>query len=348
VGRHGQDESGDGDVDIAVRGRHRRRLAVVLPIALAAVLGALAVGADFLQYDSTYGTWRSASLWGSAIGIVLVVACFATPVTRRRRRVIGVFGLVTGLAVVSLVLSLTAGYTEPTGTTAAPASPASRSAPATHPTSPLGDGEVSASDACGEPALVSRPLPSVHPCVVYWCKGQVYLPDGTEDHHHLQIKLRPRISVNSMQPVAIGIGNPSALRLLVRSNALPGDWGAPARTRAAGDRPVLVQWNGQQVWAVPPNVNGDAQPTAGQYYSGFATDWHATSVGHGSSYFSPLVYGADHRPDEQGDLVFQLPVDASGKVDVVGFAVVTPVAHPVVLAVAPRSSWPAPSDPGSF
>ncbi len=333
-----------------VRGRHRRRLLVVVPTAVIAGFAVLEGGASFLQYKSLYGVWPTTAVWVLVISIALLIGAFGTPATRGRNWAIGGSGAVAVVTAACLTAALVAGGTGPTHPNAAP--PPARSAVTTtaaaSSSAPSGDGLVSAGDPCGAAALVSRPLPDVQVCVVYWCKGTVYRPDGTEDHRHLQIKLRPRITNNSAQPVPIGNGNPSALRLLVRSPLLPTGWSPPTRTAAAGDRPVLVQWNGEQVWAVPPNVNGDAHLTAGSYYTGFATDWHTDTVAPGSSYFSPLTYGPDKTPDETGDLVFQLPVDAAGQVDIVGFAVVTPSATPVVLAVTPRADWPQPSDPGTF
>ena len=207
---------------------------------------------------------------------------------------------------------------------------------------------LSNSDTCGPEAQVSHPLPDVQLNVVYWCKGEVFLPNGTWDKAHIQVKLRPRIINNSAHSITIGIGKPATIRLLVKSAQLPSGWDPPPNTASGGDKPVLVTWDGEQLWAVPPNVNGDATAAANGYYTGFATKWQATSLVSGGSYFNPLTYDANRQPDRNGDLVFQLPLDSRGRVEIVGLAVVTPSPSPTVLAVAQQIDWPASSEPSSF
>src|ERR1035437_5520721 len=69
--------------------------------------------------------------------------------------------------------------------------------------------------------------------------------------------------------------------------------GSASKQASAGDKPVLVTWDGEQLWAVLPNVNGDATVAANGYYTGFVTKWQATSLVSGGSYFNPLTFDAN-------------------------------------------------------
>jgi len=72
--------------------------------------------------------------------------------------------------------------------------------------------------------------------------------------------------------------------------------GSASKQASAGDKPVLVTWDGEQLWAVLPNVNGDATVAANGYYTGFVTKWQATSLVSGGSYFNPLTFDANRHP----------------------------------------------------
>ena len=150
----------------------------------------------------------------------------------------------------------------------------------------------------------------------------------------------------------ISIEKPSPIRLVVNSGALPGGWNPPPATAEAGDAVVPVFWSGHQYWAVPPNVNGDAYPTPSGYYTGLATSWHAETIQKGSSYFAPLEddprYLPEKRPKQDGDLVFQVPLDANGAVPVIGLAYVSTADPMVIINLVPFEYWPKPSDPSSF
>ena len=161
-------------------------------------------------------------------------------------------------------------------------------------------------DKCG-PDAVNAPLPPVQVCVNFWCRGDVFNQDGTADKAHAQIKIRPRIINNGASALQVDIRPPSAIRLIVSESHMPGSWGPPPLTAAAGDRPVIVTYSGQQFWAIPPNVPHDATAAANGYYTGFSTFWAATVIEAGGSVFKPLRRNADQSPIQEGDLVFQVP-----------------------------------------
>jgi hypothetical protein len=196
---------------------------------------------------------------------------------------------------------------------------------------------VSHMEACGNPAEASKP-PKIQICVVFWCKGDVYsLTAGELDDSQMQIKIRPQIFNSSPDPLSISIANPATIHLVVDARSLPGSWQPPPNTVKAADRPVQVSWKGGQYWAIPPNVNGDASETSSGFYTGFATDWHVDSVSPGGSYLAPLEYKPEYLPRQipknDGDLVFQVPLDDEGNVTIVGLAYVAFADRPTILAL---------------
>ncbi|WP_156664553.1 hypothetical protein [Mycobacterium sp. 852002-51057_SCH5723018] len=211
---------------------------------------------------------------------------------------------------------------------------------------------VSHAELCGS-AAEQKPPPDIQICVVYWCKGDVYsAATNAIDDSQMQIKVRPRILNSTPDPLPISTSKPASIRLIVDSPTLPESWQPPARTAAAADHPVQVSWNGSQRWAIPPNVNGDARELPNGFYTGFASDWHADSIPPGGSYFAPLEYRPEYLPrkipKDEGDLVFQVPLDQYGNVTVVGLAYVAFADRPTILGMAQKSDWPQPSDPSSF
>lgn len=209
---------------------------------------------------------------------------------------------------------------------------------------------LSSTDLCPpadptDPALLPAEI-----CVVYWCKGPVLDPDGQLVADQAQLKIRPRIINNSPDSLPIGIGNPSPLRLLVTAKDVAARWMPPRRTQAAGDRPILVEWNGQTYWGIPPNQPQDAYPTPVGLYTGYATVWDGTALGPGQSYFKPRRPRPGGGGIREGDLVFQLPLDSNGDVFVAGLAIVRfdSDGSQQLVAIAPRNEWPQPLHPNEF
>lgn len=346
-------------------GRHRPKLLIALSAAVSLYVVVIATLAATDAVAAVHG-WPGTIVGSIGLLGVLVFIGAGSSRPSRPRTVTAVTGLIVTIASVgSLLIGVvpfkTGAHSEAGGERTISRSPSSSlesdhrgaagqpssAKPSPTPRPSATGVATSNEDSCG-PTAAQHPPPPVQVCVVYWCKGDVVLPDGEADPRHIQIKVRPQIINNSAHTLSIDIGKPAAVRLLVRSAELPALWGPPPRTKSAGDRPVLVSWNGSELWAVPPNVNHDAAPTPSGFYTGFATSWTATSIAPGSSYFSPLTQRANGQPNQTGDLVFQLPVNSQGEVEIFGLAVITRTAQPIVLAVAPRTQWPQPSQPSSF
>ncbi|HZV26975.1 MAG TPA: hypothetical protein VFG00_11870, partial [Acidothermaceae bacterium] len=208
---------------------------------------------------------------------------------------------------------------------------------------------ISIADTCGPPTGLGAPaLPTAQICVIYWCRGDVLTLADEVDPSNIQVKIRPRILNNSTAPLDISISRPSRLRLLVQGSSIPTLWSPPPATKRAGDKPVLVTYDGQQYWGLPPNVPGDAVGTTdGQMFTGFATFWDGKALGPGQSYFKPVRYTGAGDAIREGDLVFQVPATNGQTVGpVVGLALLAPDGS--VAAFQPQSLWPPSADPTSF
>ncbi len=104
------------------------------------------------------------------------------------------------------------------------------------------------------------------------------------------------------------------------------------------------------LWAVPPNKTGDAVeidlPDGRYTYDGFATFWDYTSLDPGQTAFKPLRFKADGNPFQEGDLVFNVPLNDKSQVR--GLALVDRNDPSKILAVSDASTWPPRSDLNSF
>lgn len=157
--------------------------------------------------------------------------------------------------------------------------------------------------------------------VYWWCIGPAITSDGQWDDSQFQLKVRLGITANPRgdTDVKIGTATPSTLRVLI-PYATDAGWSPPPLTVAAGDKPECVYIDGVAYWAIPPNVNGDAQLGPEGTYN-FASHWDPSDWGHPDGVLSPGEYvgdtsHADHptTPDQRGrtssDLVFTLPITA--------------------------------------
>jgi hypothetical protein len=178
----------------------------------------------------------------------------------------------------------------------------------------------------------------------------VFLPNGQLDAKNFEIKVRPRFVNNTQSPIGISIVNPSAVRLLVSGDQIGNRWSPPPLTKADGDRPFLVSCNGGTFWAIPPNVAHDAHLTAGQDYSGFSTEWDASTLPPNGVYFKPLRYNPDGSVIREGDVVFQVPLDTNGEARIYGLAVLNIPDHSIlgVALFGNNSQWGPARDPNSF
>ncbi len=199
-------------------------------------------------------------------------------------------------------------------------------------------------------ATVSEP--DVDICVMYWCIGSFHAPNGIDwIHDRAQIKMRPLIFNRSSHAVDISIAPNAALRLLVSTPDNPRDWWQPPnKTVEQGDHPNVVSRKGEVLWAVPPNKTGDAVeidlPDGRYTYDGFATFWDYTSLDPGQTAFKPLRFKADGNPFQEGDLVFNVPLNDKSQVR--GLALVDRNDPSKILAVSDASTWPPRSDLNSF
>ena len=208
-------------------------------------------------------------------------------------------------------------------------------APSTAPSSPAPTGTpVPATTGCPLPDPTDPVIPPVDVRVLYWCHGDVYLPDGSVDSANYQIKVRPRLVNNTTTPMSISIDNPSSIRLLVEGPQIDQRWSPPTRTRALGDKPILVECNGKTFWGVPPNVPRDAVLTKSGGYSGFVTSWDYDALTPGQVAFKPLRTDADGNPVQEGNLVFQVPLEDHTAARIYGLAVIDPAHDDKVLGVA--------------
>ncbi|WP_144415011.1 hypothetical protein [Rhodococcus aetherivorans] len=203
---------------------------------------------------------------------------------------------------------------------------------------------------CPSPGTTERRTPDIEICVMYWCMAPIFQPDGSRSPSTSQVKVRPKITNNSPQPLDLSIGYPSAVRLLIAVTEGEFRWDPPPNTRAAGDRPIRVRWQGEEYWAVPPNIPRDASPIVlpdgSRTYDGFATYWDATVIESGEAMNKPLRTGLDGRPIQEGDLVFQVPTDIGATL--AGLAVVSRAPNPEVMAVTMYADWPPESNLNDF
>lgn len=214
---------------------------------------------------------------------------------------------------------------------------------------------ILADQLCRDPDPTDPVLPEVEICVVAWCRGSLLNPDGTERTDQGQIKLRPRIINNQSTELDITIDNPSAVRILLATEDVPGRWRPPPKTAAGGDAPVLVEWQGRSYWAVPPNVPGDARQITFEengiiyrMYDGFATYWDApTTLESGAILYHPIRRDGEGRGIRETDLVFNLPIEADGSISLYGLSIIDTRTN-LVLGVYERNLWPDPVMPDSF
>jgi hypothetical protein len=276
----------------------------------------------------------------------------ATAAERRQRRVVvGVALVMVSASIVAprLIEGMSANTRNQSNSSSIPLPPQTTNlVPNGVPVDPLGP--------CPKPDPTDPRLPSAEVRVVYWCKGSVLAADGTLDKSQVQIKLRPRILNNTSEVIDTSISNPSAIRLLVTGKQVDVRWRAPQKTARAGDRPSIVECNGGTFWAIPPNVPGDAKVVAGpdgiRSYDGFATIWGGVdSVGAGQSLYFPLRRNLTGSVIQEGDLVFQLPVEDDGSIRIYGLALVERRAGGSVLGLArfgEPAEWGERVDPTSF
>ncbi|MGY1618579.1 hypothetical protein ACI797_17720 [Geodermatophilus sp. SYSU D00691] len=294
----------------------------------------------------------------AGLGLVLGLVALAGAVILYRRRHLGasrrgltLVGTAFVLAATLLGLSVVTpregdsgtggGGTSATGSSTSSSSSGTSASPTASPTASA----INLSQPCNAPDPTDPVLPDVEICVVYWCKNPFLGADGLPVSGQSQVKIRPRIINNTSESIDISLHAPTTLRLLVRSRAIDQRWAPPPLTASAGDAPFVVEWEGQNYWAIPPNVPRDATPVAGGMWSGFATIWDGQTIEPGNSYYKPLRQNADGSPVQEGDLVFQVPTEADGSIDVLGFALVI---DGVVRGVAKSSDWPEPVHGATF
>jgi hypothetical protein len=158
--------------------------------------------------------------------------------------------------------------------------------------------------------------------VYWWCVGSAITAAGEWDTSQFQLKLRLGVTANPRGTIGVDVGTtaPSGLRVLVPYSE-DFSWSPPSKTAAAGDKPVCVYIDGVPYWAIPPNVNDDAQKGPDGSFN-FASHWDPGEWGHPDGILSPGEYlgDASHSeepalPNQRGrsstDLVFTVPVSAA-------------------------------------
>jgi hypothetical protein len=334
---------------------------------LSAFLSGLAVLSDLIQVSGPLGWLRVATGGLAAFALLSAVRALWPPVPSgpapatarqapekrpppRRLRAGALLTAAVAAAAATVVLPPGPQATPPVTPPAAQPAPAATTGPTpaapTTPTTPPPPDPVVAVPAggCPDPDPSDPVLPDVEVCVVHWCQGPVLdRATGAEVPGQRQVKVRPRVLNNSTATLDLTLGGPQpAMRLLIRSTALPDGYSPPPRTAATGARPVIVTWNGQPYWAVPPNVPRDAYLAGDSgLYTGFATIWDGGRLGPGQAYHKPL-----RGRKQEGDLVFQVPIDGDGAVRIAGLAYVTRQGE--VLGAQPATQWPPPRDPTTF
>lgn len=212
------------------------------------------------------------------------------------------------------------------------------------------DGSLQIDHECGDLSPTAWALPAYQICVVNWCQGIVTNRDGTIDSGRVQIKLHPRIANNTSEPLDIAITQrPSPLRLLVASDDLPASWRPPDLTAENNDRPFLVQLQGQNYWAIAPNLPHDIDSMDGPV-AGFATFWDRAQVGPNSFYPPPTQRDiAGNAIEQQGDLVFQLPArNQSNHARFAGLGLFSRSSPTTLLAFADHKDWGPRLNPNQF
>lgn len=216
------------------------------------------------------------------------------------------------------------------------------------PTTNPGPVSVPSSAWCPDPDPTTPARRSVLICVMYWCKGDVFAPDGTFQSDQYQIKMRPVISNVSSQPVDISVAPVSRIRLLVRGPQLDQRWSPGPGTKSKGDIPVLVNYYDEQYWAIAPNRPKTETATPTGMYTGFATKWPIDPIlpAHESA-------GYAEREAMTGDLVFQVPLEPSAEegpgADILGVALLDySSGTPTVVTIDYTGDWPPPEVATSF
>jgi hypothetical protein len=226
-------------------------------------------------------------------------------------------------AIVCVVLSLIAGIiyfvtssdsmqVTPTTTISTPAPVDIPSPSPTPQTAPLPDGD------CPTPSDLTNEN-KVSLTVYYWCRGFAVLPSGDYDPNQFQLKVRLGISnmPQNQESIRVSLDNPSPLRVLIPYTSESPGWNPPTKTAANGDKPVCVTIKGSVYWAIPPNINDDAQKSVDGNWN-FASHWHPEYWGYSDGILPVNSFiGDDTRasqpttPDKRGntntDLVFTLP-----------------------------------------
>ncbi|WP_133241725.1 hypothetical protein [Microbacterium sp. Gd 4-13] len=157
--------------------------------------------------------------------------------------------------------------------------------------------------------------------VYWWCTGPAVAAGGGWDHTQFQLKVRLGITAEprAAGSVRIGTSPPSTIRILVPyADTL--HWMPPTKTVAAGDKPICVYVDGVPYWAIPPNINDDAQKGPDGSWN-FASHWEPGDWMQSDELLSPGEYVGDRShaeqptsPGQRGrnstDLVFTVPADA--------------------------------------
>ena len=319
-------------------------VAVAAAALLSTTLGALA---NFTAVLDRVGWTGVAAVAVTVFAVSWLTAQLRLAAAYRSRRQLGTAAVILVVGLVACVLTGTSLTTpKPPDAAGAAAGPGQSSASATPTSSGPSASSVPSDKGCPMPDPTDPTLPAVDVHIVLWCTGDVETPEGTDPANY-QIKLRPRLINNTPGPIDISLSARAPLRLLVAGRQIDQRWSPPPRTRAAGMTTVLVRCDGQNYWAIPPNVPHDAV-LVGDYYSGFVTSWDGTTLGPGESYFRPLRHRDDGRPVQEGNLVFQVPLDDEAA-DIYGLAVVDfSTAEPAILGVETVDRWGPKVDPTTF
>lgn len=305
-------------------------------IMMGVILGSMA---DTLAVLQAGGIIALATVPLLAIGIILILNEFKPGIqTRNRRHInIGTTLIVVAFAVLTPTLVKAAtGSSSAQEPSQAPTATftASTSPPLASSSSQPSGSPVPSTTGCPMPDPTDPALPPVEVRVIYWCHGDVLTSEGTVDTENYQIKVRPKLANNTNTSMTISINNPSSIRLLVSGSQIDQRWSPPPLTKKTGDKPLVIDCNGGKFWGIPPNLPRDAVLTKENYYSGFATSWHETQLNPGQVAFKPLRTGPEGQPIQEGNLVFQVPLDENGAARIYGLAVIDPTRANKVLGIA--------------
>lgn len=227
-------------------------------------------------------------------------------------------------------------------------SPTNSLVPTTNPspeTSTSNDRVVSASDGCPS-ANAGGPQESIVAVeVLYWCTAPVYDETGLDINPDMMyVKIRPGLRNESSDPLSISIDNPSSLRLLVRGEDLDDHWTPPSRTAEGNDRPVKIQYDGEELWAVPPNLPDQWFPSTERGdFLGHNTHWDREELAPGEE----LRRLKDASGTKETNLIFTIPVLDPNDLGLCGLAVLD-MSSRDVIGFEHINDWPEPVQPGSF